>query len=814
MSTIDWKSTSFFLLLQRQVKDYNPLYNLKDICIAGQAAPAAVANDVYYYTGDVLATVFGVAAVTADSFMVYSTVWRAVTLSSVDKYFENENVDTFHDSDKITISTLYDNQLIGMDQGVHSALFFNRPPDSIVDFIPNTGSTPPTLSSIKNIIRATAINSAALFNWYISFLHMFSDWTCAFWLKKTDYIGGALRLHVSWALSLDVGNYSYVDIPHLSIVKGLTGVITSFGNYASWEIDETIGDWAHFTLKPISYDATSPTYNKVFILPYVTGGTAANIPYYIFHPILVYSNVAIDPLDPESPLIRKNIRIDKILPLENLNELINQKASKSDLDEVNVSPRIYQGFVNLVAGVELTILSSSFEPVLNLRPIQITVLLDGESKTVTWKYVLNGDNYDVKITSAVNLMNAEVVVFGKQLNVIPELSTDMVQWNSLSIPVTEGIAYAVDPEGVNVINKYKPERLHGSGYIDSISFHNKTTANINSVLFCVWRLDGVVYDLIHQVELIQKISAVNEIQTVYFDTPLKVVEGDFVGLSWTGVDGIEIAAVVDAPVSSTRVSLGVLTDNYDWDSKTGLANFTVIHALGKPPVLACIGDSIMEGAPNTSSMIAISEVPFAPLLNWQNKLYQLNSKFTYQNMGYGGQDTISIEARFDRDIVSKKPVFAVIDGGVNDLYGGISKAVFLQKWTSMLDKCLAGNIIPIVWKIMPWTNGSNLKMQERDDWKTSLAELFYSYNRINWIIIDWDTDLGQYRAGGDTGNLWDIKPQYVAIDDLGVHYNELGNAKIAEVMLREIKKKFRVTSPHIDDGFDALMRSFIYNHLT
>ncbi|HZK69739.1 MAG TPA: hypothetical protein VFC36_09140 [Paludibacter sp.] len=83
MATIDWKSSAIFELLQRQVKDYNPLYNLIDICIAGQAAPISpVLNDVYYYGGDVMGTVFGIEWIPVNSFMVFGTEWSIAPISA------------------------------------------------------------------------------------------------------------------------------------------------------------------------------------------------------------------------------------------------------------------------------------------------------------------------------------------------------------------------------------------------------------------------------------------------------------------------------------------------------------------------------------------------------------------------------------------------------------------------------------------------------------------------------------------------------------------------------------------------------------
>jgi len=76
MAKKDFKLSAMFKLLQRQVKDYNPAFNLIDVCVAGQAAPALPAvNDCYYYTGTSTATVYGIAGVTQGSFLLFGTGW-------------------------------------------------------------------------------------------------------------------------------------------------------------------------------------------------------------------------------------------------------------------------------------------------------------------------------------------------------------------------------------------------------------------------------------------------------------------------------------------------------------------------------------------------------------------------------------------------------------------------------------------------------------------------------------------------------------------------------------------------------------------
>ena len=95
----------------------------------------------------------------------------------------------------------------------------------------------------------------------------------------------------------------------------------------------------------------------------------------------------------------------------------------------------------------------------------------------------------------------------------------------------------------------------------------------------------------------------------------------------------------------------------------------------------------------------------------------------------------------------------------------------------MLNACAANNIIPVICKILPWTNGDNAEMQTRDDWMTDLQALVATYAGSVWV--DFDTDMGQFRVGGDAGNLWDLKAIYNAD---GVHPNLAGYVKMAEVI--------------------------------
>jgi len=78
------KGTNLYSIAKRFVKDYNPDYNFKGFCIADQAPPDFPAlNDVYYFTGLITSTVFNIASVQPNTFMVYDVAeWKGLILSS------------------------------------------------------------------------------------------------------------------------------------------------------------------------------------------------------------------------------------------------------------------------------------------------------------------------------------------------------------------------------------------------------------------------------------------------------------------------------------------------------------------------------------------------------------------------------------------------------------------------------------------------------------------------------------------------------------------------------------------------------------
>lgn len=196
------------------------------------------------------------------------------------------------------------------------------------------------------------------------------------------------------------------------------------------------------------------------------------------------------------------------------------------------------------------------------------------------------------------------------------------------------------------------------------------------------------------------------------------------------------------------------------------------------PTLLGIGDSLIAGHPTCFSVIESGTVTGPTIMQYA----ALRKRWTWANNGMGSQTTTQIAARFTTDAVNPKPVYALINGGVNDISGGASKATFIANWTTMLNACQSNGIVGIALLILPWTNGTTLQMQTRDDWNASLVTLVATYP--GFVSVNPSSTVGVFRAGGDALNLWDIRPECSAGD--GVHFNGTGYARIGDAVSRGI----------------------------
>lgn len=196
------------------------------------------------------------------------------------------------------------------------------------------------------------------------------------------------------------------------------------------------------------------------------------------------------------------------------------------------------------------------------------------------------------------------------------------------------------------------------------------------------------------------------------------------------------------------------------------------------PQLLGIGDSIIAGHPVCFTQLEANPKPGANIT-----MLAAGGRFwTWANQGIGSNTTSQMVARFTADVVNLQPKAVIINGGVNDIAGGGSQATFINNYTTMLNACQTSGFKTVVVNILPWTGGTNTQLQTRDTWNAALVALVATY--AGFISLDASALVGQFRAGGDVNNLWDIRVD--CRDDDQVHFNPTGYQRIGDAVARAL----------------------------
>lgn len=356
-------------------------------------------------------------------------------------------------------------------------------------------------------------------------------------------------------------------------------------------------------------------------------------------------------------------------------------------------------------------------------------------------------------------------------------NTDIVAWSGyFALATNFALSYDGTP-GRSLMGNSNLHRIRQNGNLVRIQTYFTLTADVSQSFLDVWRFDGSYFDRIHHVD----ISALDAdgLNTITLPSPIAVQRGDYVSLSGM-LSNINSVVLSDSTVvGDVYYTAGYPSaSNFDWLSESHLDNHgCTVKGFGQAPMVVILGDSIISGAsPSTSLIEAATTFTLANSLCYQ--LEQQNALLVSQNMGLGGTSTTQIAARITADCINLKPKIAILQGGVNDIAGGvISKATYLENYRNMIEACQAAQIVPVVCKILPWTNGTTGQMQTRDDWSEDLETLVGTY--AGAIFVDFDEGMGLFRSGGDPGNLWDLQ---VAYDSDGIHITTAGVIQMANII--------------------------------
>lgn len=347
------------------------------------------------------------------------------------------------------------------------------------------------------------------------------------------------------------------------------------------------------------------------------------------------------------------------------------------------------------------------------------------------------------------------------------------------------------------ISRDNGSRFWVSGSLTTIALRiTSKVSHVANFYVAVWRYNGTTWDRIGEEDIWPKLANTSDLQTITLTTPISVEPGDYFGYGFVS-DGTATGYFMYATISASYPSYYVQGETptetgYAWDTKTSSnATWFVRAYVTQGPHGVTIGDSILAGhsanyskAEGTTTISTTSDVA-----EYLKTMLALDS---IVNFGIGGQTTTQIAARFAADVVALRPRWCLINGGVNDIAGGvITESTFLANWTTMLDAAEAAGIYAICLPILPWTDGTAAQNRTRDTWNASLRTLIESYSCARYVA-DPLTLMAQSRVGGDSGNLWDIKTAY---DLDGVHFTVAGYAMLARCIVRAIADAAVAKSP-------------------
>ena len=116
-----------------------------------------------------------------------------------------------------------------------------------------------------------------------------------------------------------------------------------------------------------------------------------------------------------------------------------------------------------------------------------------------------------------------------------------------------------------------------------------------------------------------------------------------------------------------------------------------------------LGDSTTAGTPAFLSPI---EAPPNGRGNFESQyaywMMKLHPEWTILNRGINGERSDQIRARLRRDVLDAKPDYAIILGGVNDVYQGFPTDYTKQNLNLIYNSALLEGIVPMAASILPY----------------------------------------------------------------------------------------------------------------
>lgn len=164
-----------------------------------------------------------------------------------------------------------------------------------------------------------------------------------------------------------------------------------------------------------------------------------------------------------------------------------------------------------------------------------------------------------------------------------------------------------------------------------------------------------------------------------------------------------------------------------------LALFVLLACAAAPAPIAMIqkitivamGDSTTAGTPGWKSRVeAPPDGAGDETSQYAWWLMQARPDWEVVNQGVNGERSDQILARFDRDVLARRPRVVVIIAGVNDVYQGRPAAHVIEQLAAMYDRAKRAGIPVVAGTIIPYdtaTPDQNARMRAVNEWIRTTA---------------------------------------------------------------------------------------------
>ena len=362
----------------------------------------------------------------------------------------------------------------------------------------------------------------------------------------------------------------------------------------------------------------------------------------------------------------------------------------------------------------------------------------------------------------------------------------------------------IDTSGTNMasgktmfaaLSMYQFCRLRQDGDIVRLQLFVGSVTGLTSLKIGAWRKlgsNGNVYRPALSEDL-KALVNVGTVDPVTLSTPMTGCrEGDYLGpvaIHPTGMGS------VFKRVGRTGAGLYTIvnpspepTSPTNWEGTILTTDFVVpIKAYMQAPHMVFIGDSLAAGGSNHKSF-GDTTITLPYIVDRREGspaflLKMLAPELVYQNLGRGGETSTQIAARYAADCADLKPRYVYITMGANDEAAGMSVAQTLAEWDTVLALSAANGHKVIAAELPPSGNNSNAIMQAWDERDAGMRSRVLA---IGGKVIRTKRVLGEFRAGGDAGNLWNWKTGMDYDSGDGTHPSPKGYAALMAEVARSL----------------------------